>query len=84
MVEILRLKLLGGVTVGAGFALRAVHQDGGAEAAADVTYRVGGAIGRLGELKGNSGFVEEALRAYRLGGVLGEPGGEEREEFVVA
>ena len=84
LVEILRLKLLGGVTVGAGFALGAVYQNRGAEAAANVAYRVGGAVGRLGELKGNSGLVEEALRAYGPGGVLGEPGSEEREELVVA
>jgi hypothetical protein len=67
LVEILRLQLLGGVTVGAGFALRAVYQDGGAEAAADVADGVSGAVGRLGEFKRDAGFVEETLRAYRLG-----------------
>ena len=54
------------------------------EAAADVAYGVRGAIGGLGGLKGNSGFVEEALGTYRLRSVLREPGGEQREELVIA
>src|ERR1019366_7831046 len=84
LVEILRLQLLGGVAVGAGFALGAVYQDGRAEAAADVGDRVRGAFGRLGELKGYASFVEETPGADGLGSVIGEPAGEEIQELVVA
>ena len=51
LVLVIGLQLLGGVAVRAGLAIRAVYDDGRAEAAADVGGQVGGAVARVGELE---------------------------------